>query len=42
VARAAEKGILCAPFGDDAVRLVTHLDFSDQHLDFFSQKIKEI
>lgn len=27
-----EKGIRCAPFGKDKVRMVTHLDFNDDHL----------
>ena len=42
VSRAAEKGILCAPFGEDAVRMVTHLGFTEEDLDSFSKKIMEI
>ena len=39
VQKAAEKGILCAPFGTDAVRMVTHLDFSNDDLLQFFKKI---
>jgi threonine aldolase len=36
---AASAGILCAPFGNNAVRMVTHLDFTEQNLQEFSEKI---
>jgi threonine aldolase len=36
---AEKSGIYCAPFGKDAVRMVTHLDFSDEDLADFSKII---
>ena len=39
VQKAAENGILCAPFGNDAVRMVTHLDFTSDDLSEFFKKI---
>jgi len=37
-----EAGILAVDFGKGLVRFVTHLDFTDDHLDEFEQKIKKI
>jgi threonine aldolase len=42
VAAAAKLGIGCATFGPDAVRMVTHLDFGDDELNKFSNKIAGI
>jgi threonine aldolase len=39
VSLAASAGILCAPFGNNAVRMVTHLDFLEEDLNNFSEKI---
>ena len=39
VSAAAKQGIGCATFGPDAVRMVTHLDFGDDELSKFSNKI---
>lgn len=36
---AAKNGLLCSPFGDDAVRMVTHLDFTEGNLQNFSEII---
>ncbi len=36
----AQKGILAAPFGKQHVRLVTHLDFSDDDLGEFRKRMK--
>lgn len=33
VARMSERGLLCAGFGKHLVRFVTHLDFTDGHLE---------
>ncbi|MBD8490136.1 aminotransferase class I/II-fold pyridoxal phosphate-dependent enzyme [Echinicola sp. CAU 1574] len=33
------KGIKAVAFGKDLIRFVTHLDFTDEHLDAFSQRI---
>ncbi len=35
-----QKGILAATFGKDKVRLVTHLDFTDEHLEGFRRVIQ--
>lgn len=35
------KGIQCFTFGDDKLRMVTHLDFTDEHLEQFKQLIKD-
>lgn len=40
VRQLAERGILAAPFGPDKVRFVTHLDFTDDHLDALSTRLK--
>jgi threonine aldolase len=42
ISQAAGKGILGATFGENAVRLVSHLNFTDMDLDFFSEKMAEI
>lgn len=34
-----QKGILAATFGKDKVRLVTHLDFTDEHLEGFRKVV---
>lgn len=39
VARLKEKGILATPFGKDKVRFVTHLDFTDQHLEELEKRL---
>lgn len=35
----AEKGIRCVAFGKHLVRFVTHLDFTDQHLESFRKRL---
>lgn len=35
-------GIRCFTFGDDKIRMVTHLDFTEKHLIAFREKIKGI
>jgi threonine aldolase len=42
VADAAQKGLYCVPFGKHLVRFVTHLDFTDDHLDSFEEIVKEL
>ncbi|RRB18248.1 threonine aldolase family protein [Larkinella knui] len=37
----ARKGILAVPFGRHLVRFVTHLDFTDEHLENLELKLKE-
>ena len=37
-----ENNILCAPFGKSLVRFVTHLDFTDEHLNLFEDRFKDI
>jgi threonine aldolase len=37
-----EQQILCFGFGPDKVRLVTHLDFNDDHLNAFSERVMKI
>ena len=39
VNRLNEKGIKSAPFGKHLVRFVTHLDFTDEHLELFRERI---
>ncbi|MBL0316666.1 MAG: aminotransferase class I/II-fold pyridoxal phosphate-dependent enzyme [Flavobacteriales bacterium] len=34
-------GIRCFTFGDDKIRMVTHLDFHDEHLKLFTEKISK-
>lgn len=38
----AEKGIKALPFGPKHIRMVTHLDFHDDHLEYTAEKIKKI
>lgn len=40
VHKLAEKGIRTAAFGPDKIRLVTHLDFTDQELQFVEDQLK--
>ncbi|MCQ9637349.1 aminotransferase class I/II-fold pyridoxal phosphate-dependent enzyme [Chryseobacterium sp. WG23] len=40
VAGMKEKNILCSPFGKNLVRFVTHLDFTDSHLDILESRLK--
>lgn len=42
LSKLAEKGIKAVKFGKDQVRFVTHLDFSDEMLALFEERIKEI
>lgn len=42
LANLSEKGIKAVKFGKDQVRFVTHLDFDDQMLEAFGQRVKEI
>jgi threonine aldolase len=39
VAAMATKSINCVPFGKHLVRFVTHLDFTDQHLELFERNL---
>lgn len=39
VAAMANKGIHCVTFGKHLVRFVTHLDFTDNHLEMFEQQL---
>jgi threonine aldolase len=38
----SEKGIKAVKFGKDQVRLVTHLDFTDEMLERFGERVMEI
>lgn len=40
VSRMKENNILCSPFGKNLVRFVTHLDFTDSHLDIIENRLK--
>jgi len=42
VQQLAAKDILCFAMGSDRIRFVTHLDFGDEHLDAFQQRIRHI
>lgn len=42
VAKLAEMNVYCIPFGKHLVRFVTHLDFNDNHLMIFEEKIHKI
>jgi threonine aldolase len=35
----AQKGIRCSPFSPTLVRMVTHLDFSDEMMEAFEKRI---
>ena len=39
VEKLSKKGIKASPFGKHLVRFVTHLDFTDEHLDSFQKQI---
>jgi threonine aldolase len=39
VAAMANKGVSCVTFGKHLVRFVTHLDFTDQHLEMFERNL---
>jgi threonine aldolase len=41
VADLKAKGIRCAPFGPQYIRFVTHLNFDDEALAAFEQKINQ-
>lgn len=41
VSKLAAEGILAVTFGKHLVRFVTHLDFTDTHLDYFRKTIKK-
>ncbi|WP_304517486.1 threonine aldolase family protein [Cecembia rubra] len=42
LSKLAGKGIKAVKFGKDQVRFVTHLDFNDEMLELFGERIKEI
>ncbi|KEO74352.1 threonine aldolase family protein [Anditalea andensis] len=42
LAKLAEKEIRAVKFGKDQIRFVTHLDFTDEHLDEFENRVNEI
>ncbi|MGG7551905.1 threonine aldolase family protein [Chryseobacterium arthrosphaerae] len=42
VAGMKEKNILCSPFGKHLVRFVTHLDFTDSHLEMLENRLKSL
>jgi threonine aldolase len=42
LSKLADKGIKAVKFGKDQVRFVTHLDFNDEMLELFGERIKEI
>lgn len=42
VSNMAQKDILCIPFGKHLVRFITHLNFTDDHLDHFEQCMEKI
>jgi threonine aldolase len=42
LSKLADKGIKAVKFGKDQVRFVTHLDFNDEMLGFFGERVKEI
>jgi threonine aldolase len=42
VPKLTQKGIMCAPFGPQYIRFVTHLDVGDEHLAQFEKLIKQI
>ncbi|MGY6743255.1 MAG: threonine aldolase family protein [Cecembia sp.] len=42
LSKLADKGIKAVKFGKDQVRFVTHLDFNDEMLMLFGERIKEI
>lgn len=42
VAGMKEKNILCSPFGKHLVRFVTHLDFTDSHLEMLESRLQSL
>lgn len=42
VASMKEKNILCSPFGKHLVRFVTHLDFTDVHLEMLEKRLQSL
>ena len=42
LSKLADKGIKAVKFGKDQVRFVTHLDFNDEMLALFGERVKEI
>ena len=42
VAKLTQKGIMCAPFGPQNIRFVTHLNVEDEHVAQFEKLIKQI
>ncbi|RTZ50000.1 aminotransferase class I/II-fold pyridoxal phosphate-dependent enzyme [Chryseobacterium arthrosphaerae] len=42
VAGMKEKNILCSPFGKHLVRFVTHLDFTDSHLEMLEKRLQSL
>ncbi|PSL03865.1 threonine aldolase family protein [Cecembia rubra] len=42
LSKLADKGIKSVKFGKDQVRFVTHLDFNDEMLELFGERVKEI
>ncbi|MEZ4800392.1 MAG: GntG family PLP-dependent aldolase [Flavobacteriales bacterium] len=42
VAKLAENGILCFPFGPDKIRMVTHLDLTSDHYKILFEKLPSV
>lgn len=42
VKKLGAEGVLCFPFGENKIRFVTHLDFTDDHLDKVSACLKRL
>jgi threonine aldolase len=42
MAALAKEGIQCFTFGNDKIRLVSHLDINDEHVKAFSERIQKI
>lgn len=42
VSKLAEHGILCFPFGPDKIRMVTHLDLTDDHYKMLFEKLPNV
>lgn len=42
VSKLAEHGILCFPFGPDKIRMVTHLDLTDDHYNMLFEKLPNV
>ena len=40
-AKIAEHGILCVPFGKGRIRFTTHLDITDEDINFLSDKLPD-